>query len=339
MTPAVETLFLPLENELIAAQGPVLFLGASCHPYLKTLPSLEAWQPFRPLAAELEKQGVQFLKTMPAAETYGTVLIHLPKQGEEARYWIALALYALKKDGLVLMAASNDAGGGRLLGWAKEAGLVPESLSKNRARVVWSFKNNNLSPILEAWLEEGRPQYLLSDSGQAFLSQPGLFGWDKIDEGSHLLAEHLPVLKGRGADFGCGYGYLSRLILEKNADIQTLYAIDADCRAIDRARENISILNHRAEFVFLWEDLSKFVPSLPPIDFIVMNPPFHIGKKTDNALGRSFIKTAAHHLKKGGVLWMVANVHLPYESELADQFQTVRTVLQKDGFKIFHAVK
>ena len=44
-------------------------------------------------------------------------------------------------------------------------------------------------------------------------------------------------------------------------------------------------------------------------------------------------------LPLGGVLWMVANRHLPYEAELNAAFARVRPAADKGGYKVFEAVK
>ena len=44
-------------------------------------------------------------------------------------------------------------------------------------------------------------------------------------------------------------------------------------------------------------------------------------------------------LKKGGVLWIVANRHLPYEAELKDAFKRVEMIADSGGYKVFEAVK
>ena len=75
------------------------------------------------------------------------------------------------------------------------------------------------------------------------------------------------------------------------------------------------------------------------LNFVVMNPPFHDGGAEDKALGQAFIRKAAAMLKKGGVLWMVANRHLPYEAELNAAFTRVRPAADKGGYKVFEAVK
>ncbi len=332
MTPSLQTLFLPLEDGAVKPDGPALFLGAAHHPYLKNLKA-DCWQPWKPLAESLP----DVLPAIPKDSKYALVLIDLPKQVDEAKHWIACGLRALKPGGTLVIAAANDANGNRLVKWLGEAGIACESESKNKCRVVWAQRPKKLPDIIEEWGLGGAKQSLQSEEGIEFISQPGLFGWDKIDVGSHLLAEILPEnIKGNGADFGCGYGYLSLRILEQCKNITALHLIDADSRALDCARDN---LEDKKNVAYVWADLSKPSPDLPKFDFIVMNPPFHTGKITQGTLGQAFISTAAHHLKKGGTLWMVANAHLPYEVVLQENFTRVKMTLQKDGFKIFEAVK
>ena len=75
------------------------------------------------------------------------------------------------------------------------------------------------------------------------------------------------------------------------------------------------------------------------LDFIVMNPPFHEGKKTNVEIGKAFISNAFEELKSGGILYMVANAHLPYEAVLSEKFSTIEKKFEGQGFKIFAAVK
>ena len=56
------------------------------------------------------------------------------------------------------------------------------------------------------------------------------------------------------------------------------------------------------------------------MDAVVMNPPFHEGRKADPELGQAFIEAAAGMLGAKGKLYMVANRHLPYEETLERLF-------------------
>ena len=69
-----------------------------------------------------------------------------------------------------------------------------------------------------------------------------------------------------------------------------------------------------------------------------MNPPFHLGSGTeDQGLGLLFISRAAESLRPGGVLWLTANRHLPYEAALKPAFKTVTARADRNGFKIIEA--
>ena len=74
-----------------------------------------------------------------------------------------------------------------------------------------------------------------------FYTKPGVYGWNKIDQGSKILIENISNdLSGVGADFGCGYGYISTKILNGNNQIKKLYAIDADANAIKCCQKNFT---------------------------------------------------------------------------------------------------
>ena len=164
-------------------------------------------------------------------------------------------------------------------------------------------------------------------------SQPGVFAWDRIDPGSALLAEHLPPMKGEGVDLGCGYGALSIVVLRSPA-VTKLKMVDLDRRAIQAARRNIE--DDRAK---VWWSDARILEGQGDKDFVVSNPPFHDGGAEDRRLGQAFIRKAAELLKKGGVAWVVANRHLPYEAELNAAFKRVRLVAEAGGYKLFEAVK
>jgi 16S rRNA (guanine1207-N2)-methyltransferase len=163
-------------------------------------------------------------------------------------------------------------------------------------------------------------------------SQPGVFSWDRPDPGSALLIDHLPPLKGAGADFGCGVGLLARAVL-RNPGVTSLALIDIDRRAIEAAKRNID--DPRARFA--WRDLRGDASGLADLDFVVMNPPFHDQGHEDRGLGGAFMRRAAAALKPKGVCWLVANRHLPYEALMAPLFPKARQVVQANGYKVYEA--
>jgi 16S rRNA (guanine1207-N2)-methyltransferase len=331
MQPSLETLFLPLESGDVPSKGRVLFLGAAPHPFLGNLDA-DLWQPFKSL-------GVGAPVDIPDGK-YALALVHLPKQVDEAKYWLALALERLEEGDTLLAAAPNDAGGARIEGWFKELGIAPTSLSKNKSRAVWG-KKSGLPAIVERWKQGGAVRAADIGDGLIFQTQPGLFSWDRIDPASRLMAGHFPpALSGKVADFGCGTGFLSYRALENFPKITALTLVEADVRALSCAKMNLENVRARRPVTAFWHDATTPLPDSSLLfDHIIMNPPFHTGKKTDISLGRGFLSMASAHLRKNGALSLVANVHLPYEEILETSFRNVKQVVVENGFKILRAIK
>jgi len=319
----------------------VIFFNAVYHPELLDIHGLSLQQFFKPDAAELQQQGLRVVSAIPDSSqaAYDAVLILAPKNRAETRYLIARGLQILKPDGMIFVAADNKAGGGNLKKMLQQFGLENvQSDSKNKAKVVWGNAQNIDQEFLVQSLEEGCEQEVL---GERFISQPGVFGWDKIDEGSDLLLQHLDDdLHGSCADFGCGYGFLSAGLLQKFSSIQTLVCVDADYRAIQLCQKNIQRAGVGGTLVrYFWDDLTSPSASLADFDFIIMNPPFHKAHVSDADIGIQFIRTAHNALRRGGVLWMVANAQLPYEETLGHDFTSVKSCFEGQGFKVIRAVK
>jgi 16S rRNA (guanine1207-N2)-methyltransferase len=257
------------------------------------------------------------------------VTIYAPPGVLERRHTLALALRALKVGGRLDVMALKDKGGSRLNKELRAFGVeVGESAKAHHRRCV-VIRPDRVEGLDEA-VAAGAPRLV---EGLEAWSQPGVFAWDRIDPGSALLAEALPPLKGTGADLGCGYGALAPVVL-RSPGVTALRLVDLDRRAVEVARRNID--DPRAAFA--WAD-ARTLDETGDLDFVVTNPPFHDGGAEDRRLGQAFIRKAAGLLKKGGVLWLVANRHLPYEAELNDAFKRVRMVADQGGYKVFEAVR
>ncbi len=326
----MDVLFHSLDYIELPQDASVAVLNARHHERLRDFSHLTLQQDFKPYADELLTAGF-VLSELGEIAAQDVVFLNVPKTVVEAKYLIACGLRIVRDGGVFVCAAANDANGTRLAKWLKEFGLRDvQSLSKDKARVCWGVVDGFDNHVVDEAYEAGLPQRL--DTG--FVSQAGIYGWDKIDQGSEILAQHLPKLSGRGADFGCGYGYLVRTVLQ-HKNVSELICIDADKRALECCMRNCE--DDRVSM--RWEDLTKRVDGLNDLDFIVMNPPFHEGKAADSNIGKAFVVRVAASLKQGGVLYMVANVHLPYEDVLQDKFSRVEKMHEGGGFKVFSAVK
>ena len=272
--------------------------------------------------------GAEVLEDL-TPESFDHAVVHAPAGAIERRYTLALVLRALKPGGRLDVMALKTKGGARLSKELEGFGVDCEVVSKAHHKRCLATRPETLTGI-EAAIQAGA---LRQDPESGIWTQPGLFAWDRVDPGTALLIRHLGALKGRGADFGCGYGALGRVVLAQDA-VTELTLIDLDRRAVEAARRNLT--DPRARH--LWADV-RTLDSLTDLDFVVANPPFHDGGAEDRALGQAFIERASKSLRTGGTLWMVANRHLPYETTLNAAFKTVRPVVEAEGYKIIEARK
>jgi len=279
------------------------------------------FSPLIPGSAELELQGEGSLAAMTMLAPPGTL---------ERRYTIALALRALAAGGAFTALAPKDQGGSRLRKELQAFGCTVQETARRHHRIAQCARPDSLTGIDEA-LANGGPQ-LVADLD--LWSQPGVFSWDSIDPGTALLMQHLPALSGRGADFGCGIGILARAVLT-SASVKQMTLIDIDRRAIKAAQRNLDDPRLR----FRWADVGESDPELTGLDFVVMNAPFHDAGTEDKALAQRFVKRAAELLCNGGVCWLVANRHLPYEAVMKPLFKRIELKVETGGYKIYEAHK
>ena len=287
--------------------------------------------------AEIPEGAIQFSPLIPGSESLeeqeegslGSMAVLAPPGTVERRYTIALALRALAPGGSLTVLAPKDKGGSRIAKELKAFGCDVVETSRRHHRICTCARPAGLAGLAEA-LGEGGPRL---DEALGLWTWPGVFSWNRLDPGSALLEQNLPALSGRGADFGCGIGILTRAILA-SPKVEHLAMIDIDRRAVDMAARNID--DPRAEL--RWADIRNGAGP-KGLDFVVMNPPFHDGGAEDQSLGQAFIRRAAETLRPGGVLWIVANRHLPYEAVLKTQFKRVTPKVEANGYKIYEALK
>jgi 16S rRNA (guanine1207-N2)-methyltransferase len=260
------------------------------------------------------------------------IVILAPPGTIERRYVLAHALRALKPGGRMTALAPKAAGGSRLRSELEAFGGEVVDSPKGGHRIC-TLERPKTATGLEEAIADGGPR-LVPELG--LWSQPGVFSWNRIDPGSAALVKHLPgghhPLNGRGADFGCGIGYLAKTVLASR-EVTGLTLVDIDRRAVEAARRNLD----DARCDFHWADVRSL--ALQDLDFVVMNPPFHDGGDEDRSLGQAFIRKAAASLRRGKSCWLVANRHLPYEAALAEHFKTVIPKETPGGYKVFEAVK
>lgn len=305
------------------------------------LPAAGAIAVFRPAAGDvlsaLPRDRVQIITGFKpdhdafAAEGYSCTpappwamaLVCLPRARAAARDLMAQAWAGLVPGGVIVVDGQKTDGIETMLKDCRALGLeVGAAISKAHGKLAVVRPG--------AALGQWAAQPMQIEGG--FQTWPGVFSADAPDPASVMLASALPArLQPHMADFGAGWGYLARAVLQR-AGVLSLDLIEAEAAALDAARVNVT--DPRARFH--WADATGFRPARL-WDGIVMNPPFHSGRSAEPELGLAFIRAAHKALQPGGSLWLVANRHLPYEPELARLFRKVEDLGGDTRFRMFHA--
>jgi 16S rRNA (guanine1207-N2)-methyltransferase len=338
---ALEALFIPFATgDLVwPPAGDVLMLRARDGFVLREQrrPGWVLQQSFKPAADALARSGFAVTAELPDAR-FALVMVLPTRQREESRALFAQAMARVAPDGVVLAAVPNAEGAKTAeADLALLAGGV-SNLSKHKCRVFWTRPGTGPDPsLLDTWL--ALDEALPIDEGR-FVSRRGLFAWDRIDIASALLTSVLPAdFTGRVADLGASFGYLACRVIATNPGVTAVDLYEAEGRALEPARQNVAAAvaaSGRAIATQVhWHDVTHGIDG--GYDVIVSNPPFHQGRADQPELGRAFIAVAARALSPQGRFWMVANRHLAYEATLDTCFTHVRTVAERDGFKVIEA--
>ncbi|ROR99998.1 16S rRNA (guanine1207-N2)-methyltransferase [Sinobacterium caligoides] len=169
-----------------------------------------------------------------------------------------------------------------------------------------------------------------------FFSKPGVFGWNKVDQGSAYLIEQLEELLKQykvktGAtllDLGCGYGYLS--VLANKISNFKITATDNNAVALCCCEHNFEQqqINGRVLASHVGNTIDE------RFDLILCNPPFHTGFDTDVDLTPLFLQQAKDHLKSDGLAVFVVNSFIPLETKAEGVFGKIDIVARNKQFKV-----
>lgn len=259
---------------------------------------------------------------MPAPP-YAAAIVCLPRSREAARALIARAASEVAPGGWVAVDGQKTEGIDTAIKDLRGRVDLSDSLSKAHGKLA-CFP---VGPDLSDWL--ARPHRV-----DGFQTLPGVFSADGPDRGSVLLAGALPAkLDGKIADLGAGWGYLAVEIL-KRTGVKRLDLVEAEADALDCARVNVT--DPRAQFH--WADATTWRPATL-LEAVVTNPPYHVGREAEPALGAAFIRAARRMLAPSGSLWLVANRHLPYDAVLSECFLEAKDVAGDGAFRVIHAQK
>ncbi len=323
-------LMLPIENRAfdIPTDGMIaIYRAYGDYPNLPK-DRLVCFQGNFPDCLDLKTAGYTTTTTPP--EAAALAIVHITRSKNETRTLIAKAHDSLPVGGVILIDGEKTDGIESLLKDAKRHTTVNGQISKSHGKVFWLSKQSKINPFSH-WGNSTKP----TKNAEGWYTSKGVFSADGIDPGSAELAPAFAGrLKGKTADLGAGWGWLSAKALETCPGIENIDLIEAEYAALESAKLNITDARAR----FQWADATHLTTK-NVYDTLISNPPFHTGRKADPALGRAFIYSAAKLLKPAGQMFLVANRQLAYEATLDDCFSNWEVTAQSNRYKIIHARK
>ncbi len=194
-------------------------------------------------------------------------------------------------------------------------------------------------------LSDGQSPYpdsyeLEVDRRYRIVNHASLFSRDRLDMGSRLLIEHMPIDPRfrRIVDLGCGNGVIGIVAAALNPAASLLFR-DESYMAIASAETNF-----RAAFattrsaVFEVDDCLQGVADGSQ-DLVLINPPFHQQHSVGDAIAWRMIKDARRALTRGGELRLVGNRHLAYHAKIKKLFGNCETIASNKKFVVLSASK
>lgn len=275
---------------------------------------------------------------------FDVVIIDLPKGRKVAQRWLLEAWRALKTGGRLYLAGANSTG---IQSAARDAEALFEHstiLSYRKGNRLIRLAKPIQKPFDGGWMIEPGivPETwcsLLADThfGEFELkSLPGIFSFDRLDDGTRMLLEHLEISHSdRVLDLGCGYGIIG--LATARAGAERVDLVDVNLLAVAAAGENLTLHSIKNAQVLPSDVLSAV--SSQRYTLIASNPPFHSGKSVDYHIAEAFIQQSRGALESGGRLLLVANRFIRYDRLIKRIFAQLHIIAEDRKYQVMLATK
>ncbi|MGN6675767.1 MAG: methyltransferase [Thermomicrobiales bacterium] len=278
-----------------------------------------------------------------AGASFDVACLEPPNNRKLARRWLLAAHGALPTGGRLYLAGPKDEG---------IASIIADAGALFGQAVVLGYKEHNRVAVATKTAGTAQPdwasvpgiaqgtwhEFTATVYGQPLhlWSLPGIFSYDRLDEGTVLLLDAAqPLLRRthRVLDAGCGYGVIGLVVARWGG--QAVDLLDANLLAVAAARRNVADLAPQQARVLAGDGIAPVVDER--YHLILTNPPFHAGKAVSFDITDAFIIGARQALRPGGGLVLVSNRFLRYDRALREHFSTVEILAETSRFRVFHA--
>lgn len=278
------------------------------------------------------------------------VIVYWPKSKQHGLMLCQFAAQQLVDKGILLVVGDNKGGiksAGKLL---DIAGITTQKSDSARhctllaGEILQPSVNFNLNSYIHTYQIENNTGLL------SLQTLPGAFSSDGLDPGTALLLEDIDSLfdtlpSRRNSpdqfptilDFACGNGVIGLAIAQRLAQREQTCQItlsDVNSMALKCAEVNIRLNQFDARCINIVssDGLNQIADKF---HFIVSNPPFHSGTKTDYSISEQFFRHAKQKLLPGGKLRIVANRFLKYPDQLESVFGNLKIITKNSKFSVY----
>ena len=224
--------------------------------------------------------------------------------------------------------------------FARIIGPTKSSLAHKKARLIFSQVDENLVVKDSPYPQSYKLGYKLEDTELEVINHAGVFSRDKLDIGSRLFIENLPVNERYKTivDLGCGNGVLGLIAAIKNPNAKMVFA-DESYMAVESAISNfLSVFGETREAEFLQTDCLHGVPD-DSVSLVLCNPPFHQDNAINDDVAWQMFTESKLALEDQGELWVIGNRHLAYHAKLKHLFGDCDVVANNKKFTLLKSTK
>lgn len=224
--------------------------------------------------------------------------------------------------------------------FGKIIGQTKTSLARKKARLIFSRFDEDLAVTASPYPYCYKLGYALDGVELEVMNHAGVFSRDKLDIGTRLFLQHLPIAERYETivDLGCGNGVLGLIAAIKNPQAKVIFC-DESYMAVESAITNfVSVFDESREAEFLQTDCLHGVPD-DSVSLILCNPPFHQDNAINDDVAWQMFSESRAALETPGELWVIGNRHLAYHAKLKLLFGNCEVVASNKKFTLLKAIK
>lgn len=305
----------------------------------------------RYLTLNANTKGKHFYSSYEKYEQrFDGVIIYWPKSKKHGLMLSEFATSQLTEKGILLIVGDNKGGiksAGKLL---DKGGIPTQKLDSARHCTLLSGGKSESANEFDLSSQINRYCITYESTQIQLQTLPGAFSSDGLDPGTELLLADLPMLfepllkakkdatrKIHILDFACGNGVIGLALakyFEQHSVAYHLTLSDVNAIALQCAEESI-VLNQLSKdniSVISSDGLNQITEKF---DYIVSNPPFHSGTKTDYSISEQFFRHAKQKLLPSGKLRIVANRFLKYPDQLESVYGNLKIITKNSKFSVY----